>query len=356
MKCSKKQILLSMIPFLTLMPSAVWADVSVPQKQNSFMELINQFTDDVTDTDLKKLKLLGIDKKTFKYCKNDKSDEKKSSLEHFIEGLSIDINLKEKFNITDGVKINGGYRITAEPSIGKKYARVDSWEAGGSLSTQILGGFFKYFNMGIGVERQISYTRLFNSQRESVCQFPYNPIDHTPITTEGFKNLKPGDLLSFSAPLTFTLGGVLPSNLIKIMKLSELSLGAGYMGISGEVAYRVTGDFDVNLLVIDKDHIRVRILVSKDTTIGLSAGLRISGLSLAGDIISSVLINPKILTGIIESSESDLNVADYIFNLKDSTASELYNKLIGPKLKFANAELAKEKIFAITCKLDFKKM
>lgn len=337
-------MLVSMIPFLTLMPWTALADVSVPQKQNSFMELINDVTSEVTDMDLKKLKSFGIDKKTFKYCKNDKADEKKSSLEHFIEGLSIDINLKEKFKITDGVKINGGYRITAEPSIGKKYARVDSWEAGGSLSTRVLDGVFKYFNIGIGVERKISYTRLFDSQRESICQFPYNPIDHTPTTVEGFKNLKAGDLLSFSAPLSFTLGGVLPSSLLNVI---GTSFGGSYMGLGGEIAYTVTGDFDVNLLVIDEDHIRVRILVSKDTTIGLSAGLRITGLSAAEQIVSSVLINPKILTGVIQSSTSDLNVADYIFNIKDPMAKELYNKLIGPKLKFANAELAKEKILAL---------
>ena len=341
MKFPKKQILVSMIPFLTLMPMAGWADVALPEGHSGFMDMINQIKDDASEASLKSF---GIDKKTFKFCKNNKADEKKSALEHFIEGLSIDLNLKERFKITDGVKINGGYRITAEPSIGGKYARVDSWEAGGSLSSRFLDGIFKHINIGVGVERKTSFTRLFDSQRESICQLPYNPIEHTPTTVDAFKNLKAGDLLSFSAPLSLTLGGVLPSNLINVI---GASVSGGYLGFGGEIAYTVTGDFDVNILVIDKDHIRVRILVSKDKTVGLSAGLRITGLSSFEKIAASVLINPKILTGIIQSSTADLSVADYIFNINDPTAKDLYNKIIGPKLKFANVELTKEKILAL---------
>lgn len=246
-------------------------------------------------------------------------------------------------NIVSGLDLDAGVDFKSRPSTsgGEKYSGIDVWEMklqGNSqqpLGVELPGNI----NVGLLARRELTYIQQFNTQKESLLRVPYDPITKLPRNADIFfkdvtnrltgkteKALKPGDFISYRAPMAFSLG----------RGFSEIA--ASHFGVSAGVIYVMSGQFDVQIFVMDNNHIRVKLLAAKNETKGVNAGIRLVGFSGLADKIIDRVIDTRLLELYAYKFKSDLFAADYIFNLNSDDSRKLYNKVIGPNLNLLSLD------------------
>ncbi len=238
-------------------------------------------------------------------------------------------------SIAKGASIGGGYTFESNPSLGGKYSGIDVWNINIAASPEIFG---LTNNSGIGVgasaSRQFTFIQQFDDRMSSIKRVPYDPITKIPIKSELFfkmdKNnqpmIKEGDFIAFRAPLTLSIGkGFNTSN------LNHVSLDVG-------LSWMVAGEFDIQIFKMKDQQVRVKIIAVKDNSRGMIAGINLMGFNALGNLVVSRLIDTNILQYNWSATDSDLFIADYIFNLNQTESRDMYDQLIGHKMKMFNQE------------------
>lgn len=239
--------------------------------------------------------------------------------------------------LAKGLNVGAYYKIESTPSLGGKYSGIDIWEVNLSAYPQLFG-----IDLGSGVgagatmARQVTYIQQFDTQKESLLRVPYDPITKLPLNSNVFfdkkKNiftgeeeriLKPGDFIGYRAPLTFSIG----------KGFSALASGAAAsIGLSAGLSYVISGEFDIHVFVMNNNLVRVKILASKTKAKNASVGISLLGFNGIGEMIVNKLIDTRLLEFYFGKSNTDLFVADYIFNMNKQESRDMYDTLIGSKL------------------------
>lgn len=243
-------------------------------------------------------------------------------------------------DLVKGLSLGGNYRLESSPSIGNKYSGIDVWEVGVNIMPEILGLTQLPISAGISATRQITYIQQFNTRLESIARVPYDPITKLPLKAEDFfkinhnplakkneYNFKVGDFVGFRAPLTLSLG----KNFLTEEVLNQLKLDIN-------ANYIINGEFDVHVFRMSENLVRVKVLVVKDKAKNLSTGINIFGFSGVGKLIVKRFFDLDVLTGFINKKDSDLFLADYVFNLNSPEARGLYDELVGHKMRIVNTD------------------
>lgn len=263
-------------------------------------------------------------------------------------------NIKKQVNLptlelAKGLNVGAYYKIESNPSLGGKYSGIDIWELNLSAYPQLFGiDDTKGVGIGASIARQVTYIQQFDTQKESLLRVPYDPITKLPLKSDVFfdkkKNiftgeeeqvLKAGDFIGYRAPMTFSLG----------KGFSYLTSGAAAsLGLSVGLSYVITGEFDIHVFVMKNNLVRVKILASKAKSKNGSVGISLLGFNGIGQMIVDKLIDTKILEFYFGKSNTDLFVADYIFNMNKPEARELYDSVVGSKLHIFSKDVLKKQI------------
>ncbi len=231
-------------------------------------------------------------------------------------------------SIGKGGSFGAGYSMESNPSIGGKYSGIDVWNINVSASPEIFG-VITGSAVGFSASRQFTFIQQFDDRISSVVRVPYDPVTKIPIKSELFfkkdKNnqpiIKEGDFIAFRAPLTISIGkGANLSSMIH----ANLDLSLNWI---------VAGEFDIQIFKMKDNQVRVKIIAVKDNTRGVTVGLNLMGFSPLGSLVLSRLIDTNILQLNSSQTDSDLFLADYIFNLNQPESRDMYDQLIGHKMK-----------------------
>ncbi len=262
-------------------------------------------------------------------------------------------NVKKQLNIptiqlAQGLNFGASYKIESAPSIAGKYSGIDVWDVNLSAYPELFGITLPAgVGAGASISRQVTYIQQFKSQKDSLLRVPYDPITKIPLNSKIFfekhKNiftgeeeqiLKPGDFIGYRAPMTFSLGK------------GFSAIAASHFGLTAGLSYAISGEFDVHVFVMDNNFVRVKILAAKSNTKGASVGVNLLGFNGIGSMIINKLIDTQLLEVYFNKSESDLFIADYVFNLNKEEPKELYNRIVGSKLHIFSIEAIKEQVLA----------
>lgn len=249
--------------------------------------------------------------------------------------------------IAKGLNLGAKYKYESSRSVGGRYSGIDVWDVNLAAYPELFGATLPGGVGGaIGISREITYIQQFNTQRDSVLRVPYDPITKLPLNSKIFfekkKNLftgeiepvlKPGDFIAYRAPMTFSLGK------------GFNAIQAGHLGLTAGLNYTISGEFDVHLFVMENNQIRVKILAAKSTTKGVSAGINLMGFNSLGSlIVKKLLKSADVLAFYFYKSNSDLFIADYIFNMNQEEPKDIYNRIIGSKLHLFSLDAIKSQI------------
>lgn len=255
--------------------------------------------------------------------------------------------------LAKGLNLGAYYKIESTPSLAGKYSGIDIWEVNLSAYPQLFG-IMDTGGVGIGASmaRQVTYIQQFKTQKESLLRVPYDPVSKLPLKSEIFfakrKNiftgevepvLKSGDFIGYRAPLTFSLGKGFSS-------IATTAVSGITAGVSAGLSYAISGEFDVHVFVMDNNLVRVKILASKSKSKSASVGISLLGFNGIGEMIVNRLIDTRILEFYFGKSNTDLFVADYIFNMNKQEARDLYDSVIGSQLHIYSKDVIKKQILA----------
>lgn len=264
--------------------------------------------------------------------------------------------IKTKVNLptielAKGLNAGGGYRIESEKSIAGKYSGIDIWEVNLSAYPELFGIKNSPVGIGFSASRQITYIQQFDSQKDSLLRVPYDPVSKMPLKSSIFfdkhKNiftgeqemiLKPGDFIGYRAPMTLSIGKGLG-------QLASTALGIS-ASVSAGLSYVISGEFDVHIFVMNNNMVRVKLLAIKDKTKGASLGVSLLGFSGIGELIINKIIDTNLLSMYINKTNTDLFIADYIFNLNKEESKSLYDRFVGSKLHIFNKDVVVQQIKA----------
>lgn len=253
-------------------------------------------------------------------------------------------------HLAQGLGINGSYKIESNQSIAGKYSGVDIWELNLNATSELLG-LSKYekdlgYGFGVNLVRQITFIQQFNDRMSSIARVPYDPVTKLPLTADIFDKksfntktkkeelfIKEGDFISFRAPMIFSIGKGLSREV-----LSRMGLEAG-------LSYVISGEFDVHIFRMAGNKVRVKLMAIKDKGFNVNVGTTIIGFNSVGKAILKRIFDLDGLSFAYSQMNSDLFVADYIFNLEKKESRELYNQFVGHKMRF-NADVLSEQLQA----------
>jgi hypothetical protein len=249
-------------------------------------------------------------------------------------------------SLSKGLGIDGGYSMKSRPSLGEKFSGIDIWDINIGATSELFGPL-KNAEIGTGtsVSRQFTFIQQFDSRLESIQRLPYDPVTKIPLNADLFfktqfnkttqKNervIKDGDFIGFRAPLT-------------------LSLGRGYefaakthIALDASLYWVLAGEFDIHIFKMKDDQVRVKIMAIKDNLVGGYLGLNLMGFSSVGNRLVSSIFGTNLAKFEFSTKKSNLYISDYIFNLNQPESRDMYNELIGHKLKSLDTKELKSQL------------
>lgn len=231
-----------------------------------------------------------------------------------------------KIDLLDALKLSMGYRYEVEPSHHKGfYSRVDKYKIKTKLSPlEFIDDFDLPLSFRIDKGAELIFIRQFKDKKKAFTKRPvFNP-KKIPLTAKRARqNLIPGDFVAI--PVKIDLG---------------LFLGPGFdvgplRGKAG-VFYNVSGEFEIHIFRLANQKARVRIVSQKKKRRGFSARLKRPSKIFEIKIVDSV-INQIISKDLVKyrwgETKGNMILFDYIFDLKDSSASKAYNSVLSKTFK-----------------------
>lgn len=241
-------------------------------------------------------------------------------------GLDGDLKLLNA-DLFSGFGLNGGYTYQVEPSYNeglytrydKYYFKLDANEGQSKLSEAVDANF----SVGLGLRNdyEVRFARQFNNSKDAISARPYFyknlPLD----AKRAIDGLKVGDYFSFKSKL----GVVVSAGFLK-------GLGGNIMVDAG-AHYLVSGSFQVHVLRLPDNKVRVKLVGLRSREKGLSAGIGFDSIldvfkvSYLDRRVTAILdLNPlKISTN---NGLNNLFMVDYVVDLKDEETRNAYNDVM----------------------------
>lgn len=252
----------------------------------------------------------------------------KGKIHEKILDLDVDFDLKLlDFNIARDISLGLGYRWGLEPSYEDGFfTRIDSYRLRsririGDIIQSAVGSSLPVY-MNLSGDRQIIFARQFKSQLKAATAAPYNPL-RLPINSENAMKMDVGDFVSIPASMNIVTG-------------ASASFGGGISG-SARAYYLLSGDFRVNILKMDEQRVRVRLIGMRRSGTGAAASIDY-GFNLFGIRFIDKQIGSFLDTNLFRIRRTDISgenfSVDYIFNLGNQDAADAYNKFLNANLKF----------------------
>ncbi len=223
----------------------------------------------------------------------------------------ISTTTDQKINLSDRSSFNFGKTSGSETSIGGKFSGIDKWK----IDFNALLFEQSFIDFGISGNREITFIQQFPSRCKSLIRTAYDPITKLPLSAEHVLNeLKPGDFVAYSSPLTLGLG----KSLDRFVKSSDS------MKTLGNVSFYASGEFNIHVYRMEDNHVRVRFFAAKSKGMELSPGFKL--------MVLDGLLGLRLFELNAGFSNSDIFSADYVFNLNKLESRIMYDKLMGKKL------------------------
>jgi len=249
-------------------------------------------------------------------------------------------------NIANGLALGANYSFESSPSVGGKYSGIDVWDVNISASPEVFGSINKSgADLGASWSRQITFIQQFEDRQSSIVRLPYDPIRKLPTKSELFFKttynkdirkeehlIKEGTFIGFRAPLTFSVG--------KGMNFSSGAHASLDLGLS----WIISGEFDIHIFRMKDNQVRVKILAIKDNIKSASAGLNLMGFNQLGKLVVSRMIGTNLIQFSYGTNDSSLFISDYIFNLNDKESRDMYDQLVGHKIKSYDIDAIAEQV------------
>lgn len=234
-------------------------------------------------------------------------------------------------------KIGLNYTLMSRPSIGDMYSKYDVYSIPVSLYPQIFGINKLPFSASINLEREITFIRQYNSQTDSIFNIPYEPITKLPTTSDKFLEkdsngvlvLKPGDFIGFRAPINFTVGDSIADEI------------SNRIGAEVGLSYILSGEFDIQVFRMSEKLVRVKMLAIQDNIKTGHIQMNLMGFNRLGKLVVDRLFDTDIFNAYYQKRDSDLFIADYVFNIESPVARQVYDNLIGNKMKLLSLDAYK---------------
>lgn len=224
------------------------------------------------------------------------------------------------------IHLGAGLKTGEKPILGSAFTAVDGW--------RVTTGFATPGKTSISVEaqRELYYIRQEPSVTDGIKRnakdFDFRRI--LPDSIQKAVAMKSGDLVVYEAPFVFKINQNFLTQATK------------------ETLKNLRGDFYVHTNMImhvfkmDNNRIRVRLLTSKSQGGEFFYGLAnpLQG-SIPGLLKNAISFHP--LDGFVRKDYSDLVSLDYIFNLNDPSAQQMYQNLAGSKFTILSKKISYDK-------------
>jgi hypothetical protein len=254
-------------------------------------------------------------------------DKIKGRIRDEILKLDVDFDVKLlNIKIAKDIGLSVKYKWALEPSYNKGYfTRVDSYilksdvKIGDIIKNALHQSLPVYMNLNR--EESIIFVRQFKSQIKAATAIPYNPL-RLPINAKNAAKMEVGDFVSIPTKMSLVVGA-----------------SAGYsniVSVSANTYYLLSGNFRVNILKVDKNRVRVKLIGmrKKGYGTGASAGYSFSlfGIKFIDKQIGHFLDTNIFRINLSKTNGENFSV-DYVFNLKYKEARDAYDKFLNANLK-----------------------
>jgi hypothetical protein len=272
-----------------------------------------------------------------RHCKTERSRTFAEQLAAL--GPKAELDLLD-LDIFPGGALVAGYEYEVEPAYTKGlYSRSDSWYIGAkAIPKEVISPYDDLeiaLSAGLKNETVGTFTRFFKDPCEAMRATPYSPKR---IPLKARVALGPkfniGDYFLFRGSVGFVASAEI---------LSMLSSSVWGVGLSG--SYLVEGFYQLHIVRLSENEIRLKVLAHRGKNISASLGLGYEG---EFDVFSvraldrplEKFVNTKPLKIKVDSAKSNVFMVDYILDLTDEKVAEAFETIL-PKFKnFRNLDLA----------------
>lgn len=233
-----------------------------------------------------------------------------------------------------------GYEYLVEPAYTNGlYSRTDSWFVGlkGNRSTNLSASNRSTFNVGAKSKTQATFIRFFNDPCKAMLAKPYSP-KRIPLKAQKAlgSEFAIGDYFLFRGELGIVAGA-------DILKM----LGSSFWGVSVSASYLMEGNYQVHIVKIDKNHIRLKVIGHRGNTLSTSVGLgyenefNIFSIEQLNDRLEKI-VNIKPIKVSTSASHAKIFMVDYVLDLTDPEVATAYEELLPQIKNFKNINLIEE--------------
>lgn len=232
------------------------------------------------------------------------------------------------FNLFSGTALVGGYEYEVEPAYTQGlFARTDRWYIGTDLTPLFQGGAGEAgeFNLNLGprLAMRANFIRFdINACRAETLK-PRSPRQMPLKARKALhQDFRRGEYFVFEA----SLGVSMTTEMLNLLTASTLGLN-----LEGE--YLVEGSYQVHIVRLDQEHIRLKVLTrqGRSATAGLSVGpsteLEVFQIS-ALDRALEKHLNPNPIRLKLNQSKSKVLVIDYTLKLSDPLVAQAFDKTL----------------------------
>ncbi|MCE3009930.1 MAG: hypothetical protein LW875_04905 [Proteobacteria bacterium] len=241
-------------------------------------------------------------------------------------GVKADLRVLS-VSLFDGLGLKGGYNYSVDPSYTNGlFTRFDRYytNVNASTSESINEAAQSDFSVGLSAKHtfEVEFARQFGDACGAITAMPY-AWDQLPLNSERvLKNLKEGDMVTMKAHLNLVVSGnFLRSLRWEAVKPLDLDIGGHYL---------VSGKFQIQVLRLADEKIRLKLIGIRSEEKGVHAGLRYGGVLtvikvgyLDQGILKVMNLNPLQIS--FNDGNNDLFMVDYVLDLKDKDVAQAYN-------------------------------
>lgn len=249
--------------------------------------------------------------------------------------------------LIDGLNVNGKYRYEVGPSLVPNfYQRTDRYilnfnlnpsdvlddedvPVGFGISRNSEVTFIRSFPCGEEFEPKVGNNLIKKCQSKAFLAIPPYKLSHIPYSSKNAKALQTGDFVSFQTNLN-----------LAVSKSAMVPL-SGMLSLSAYAFYLIQGDFTVHAFKLDAKRIRVKFFAQRarakggGISVNAAYDVNIFGVNLVDKLIEKGFgkmfhIQPLDISS--ARAISDLLVLDYIFDLNNPEAANVYDQIMGANL------------------------
>jgi hypothetical protein len=229
-----------------------------------------------------------------------------------------------KFDLFGLVGFTAGYMYDVVPAYtGGLFSRYDKFYIRAEVikNRVLTAAEASNFSTGLNLTQtgEVQFVRQYKDALEASDAIPYFAKNIPDDSETAIKNLNEGDYFSMKFPMNLIVSGNFFQQL------------ASKMILTAEGHYLLGGEFQVHVLRLPDNHIRLKIIGLKRKEKGGSVGAHVAGVV---DFLKFDYLNKKLLERldlkaeyVYNNGENNVFMVDYTLNLNDAKAAAAYDKV-----------------------------